>query len=792
MRQELDFSTNWRFQIGEPEDARKEALDDSGWERVHLPHTWNAADTFTDAPGYYRGPGWYRKRLDLPEGWENKRVWIEFGAAFALAHVWLDGHPVGPKPDTPETVDLYPVASAESAILLSTIPRVAPPYMGGFTGFHVDATEWLRQGKNLLAVRVDNTHDPNILPGKESPDFNLYGGLYREVHLLALNPLHVARHGVTVVTPTVSERSATVRVEVVVENEGEEAADCACAVDIVDSVDGVDKKVLSLESMASIGGGREHRFVLESPEIPNPRLWSPASPHLYTARVRIESGGECVDEQLVPFGFRWFRFDRERGFFLNGRPLWLRGMNRHQDYPGLGNAVPERLQVRDAERIREMGGNFVRTSHYPQHPAFLDACDRLGILVYEEIATWQSIGKGDAFADNAERMLREMIARDKNHPSIILWGLMNEHRSKPLFERLHAAAHEADPTRLTVYAENRIDIGKEKGTVGIADVLGINYKLPHLNEFRADLPGVTFLSSEHTNFDAAVRGDLDNELAMVEKLAIDLGILEARPWMAGGALWCMHDYGTEYEPSRPIQHAGVLDAWRIPKEAHHLLRSRWLDEPVIHICGHWTWPGRERETIRVLVVHNCERVELFLNDSGTGVPPVSSARRATVISEHGQDAHATMEHERDVHATSIGNPLEFKVPYAPGVLRAVGYRGEKRIESRIETAGPPIALRLTAHPDALRADGRDVAEITAEIVDAEGRRVPTASAEVAFSVDGPATLHGLGGLASTPIVGGVGRIALRASDRAGDVRVEASNAELGSVSVNVGTSDKAR
>jgi beta-galactosidase len=307
-----------------------------------------------------------------------------------------------------------------------------------------------------------------------------------------------------------------------------------------------------------------------------------------------------------------------------------------------------------------MGANFVRLSHYPQHPSFLDACDRLGILVYEEIASWQYIG-GEMFARNAESMMREMIARDKNHPCIILWGLLNEGRSKSLFERLHRVAKECDPTRPTVYADNNPREGTQKRTVFVPDVLGINYELASLDEFRSALPGLKFVSSETTNYEHRRRGDVVQDIGQVERFRDETDIVESRDYMAGMALWSMHDYGTDYELSWPIQHSGVFDAYRLPKGGYWFLRCRWSDEPLVRIIGHWNGSGREGEAIPVLVCTNGESVELFLNGRSLGAKPGRFVSR-------------------------------WDVPYASGVLRAVAQCGNVAVEHsrrRLPCVQPP-------------------------------------------------------------------------------------------------------
>ncbi|HPG70340.1 MAG TPA: glycoside hydrolase family 2 TIM barrel-domain containing protein [Candidatus Hydrogenedentes bacterium] len=693
------------------EDGEGVALDDSEWSSVTLPHTWNAEDTFTAERGYYRGRCWYRKRFTLSSEDCQKKVFIEFGAAFAVADVWINGFHID-------------------------------QYMGGFTGMRVDATDHVEPGENLIAVAVDNRHDPEVLPGRETPDYNLYGGLYREASLVLKDRLHIAQYGVAITTPTVTPAIGTVCAGVLIRNLRPGAEEFTCTVTIKDMTGDL---VVERREALWLDPDAERVVVFHFPGIRNPHLWSPDAPHLYSVTAAVEQGRTIIDHQREPLGFRAFEFTRDDGFRLNGEPLKLRGVNRHQDYPGLGNAVPERLQVRDAELIKEMGGNFVRTSHYPQHPAFLDACDRLGILVYAEIASWQHIG-GERFKRNAETMLRQMIARDKNHPSVILWGLLNEGRDRDFFARLNAAAHTSDPSRATVYAENRPQEGRELGTVYVPDVLGINYKLPHLDDIRNALPDLKLICSEHTNADFAIRGDLDAEMRQLEQLKVDLDILDARPYMAGSALWSMHDYGTDYEPVWPVQHSGVLDACRLPKEGFYYVMCRWRRDPMLYLCGHWTWPGFEGRERDVAVVNNCDSIELFLNGRSLGVRQGES-------------------------------PAVWRVAYEPGELKAVGVKGGRQGQKILRTAGDATALRIIGEPDCMHADGRDIAELTVWVVDAAGTTVPC-SGEVQFDVEGPGVLRGIGGRPTTALGAGLGRIALQATTDIGFIQVTARFADL--------------
>ena len=678
-----------------------------------VPHSFNDRDTFLPVWGYYRGPAWYR--LSLPEIEPGLRAELVALGAFSVTDVWLNGDHLG-------------------------------RFQGGFTGFDVDLTPRLREHRpNVLALRVTNEHDPEVLPGMERPDYYLYGGLYREVFLRTTENVYIPRRGVVVTTPYVRTEKASV--DVAVELVGTRLAETRATVR-AEIIGPEGEAASSREAYTTLSANGRGSVEFSFPDLPSPKLWSPDSPSLYEARVTLLAEGRKLGEERVPFGLRWFRFDADDGFILNGRPLKLRGVNRHQDYPGLGNALAPRLQEHDVELIKSLGANFVRCSHYPMHPAFLDACDRQGVLVYEEIASWQHIG-GEPFAKNAEAMMEEMIARDRHHPSVILWGLLNEGRDKSLFSRLHETAKRCDPSRPTTYAENYPEDGNRLGTTDIPDVLGINYSMPEIDRMREIVGHRPMLSSEFANANIE-RGDLRGELGQAEFILTDLTVLESLDWLAGTALWSMHDYGTDMDIVWPLQKSGVFDAWRLPKVATHALKARWNKVPHIHVVGGWYHPGRKGELVNVAVFTNAESVELFVNGESQGRRPADKARM-------------------------------WRIAYQPGALQAVGYGNHGPVIDEIQTPGNPEgngSVLVEPLHDTLSADGSDMTLITATIVDGNGLPVPRIRKPVSFEVSldgepGGATLCGVGGMHGAVTVDGKCRIALRAGSVPGVLRVVA-------------------
>ncbi|HMJ08596.1 MAG TPA: glycoside hydrolase family 2 TIM barrel-domain containing protein, partial [Pyrinomonadaceae bacterium] len=395
-RTERSLNANWRFSPRDDKDSERRDFDDSAWQRVNVPHTWNNKDAFDEMPGYRRGASWYRRDLPIGREFAGKSLWLYFEGSNQVTEVYINGRLIG-------------------------------RHIGGYTAFNFDITDAVDIGKtNLLAVRVDNGFNTDIPP--LTADFNMYGGIYRDVRLNAADKLHfkiddLASSGIQISTPVLSAASGRVLIRGQVSNKTGRARN----IDIESRViDPANRTIAIAAATLSVPADAESAFENSTRPIAHPRLWSPDDPYLYTVETIIRENGRIVDSVSEPLGFRWFKFDADNGFFLNGKPLKLRGTNRHQDYKGLGNALSNRLHVRDMELIKDTGFNFVRLAHYPQDPAVLRAADRLGILLWEEIPIVNYITDSKAFADNSAVMLREMIRQHRNHPSVIMWGYMNE------------------------------------------------------------------------------------------------------------------------------------------------------------------------------------------------------------------------------------------------------------------------------------------------------------------------------------------------------------------------------
>ncbi len=625
-RRRIDFTQEWKFTTGNPKNAESVGFNDSKWERVALPHTWNATDQYDDRnlndgldiyANYYRGDAWYRKTFTPPDDANGKKLWIEFEAANQTAEVWLNGKPLG-------------------------------KHIGGFLNFKFDLTDKLMFGKpNVVAVKVNNAYSPDIPP--HVGDFNMPGGLNREASLHITNNTHI--ESVAITTPAVSKSAASLNAVTQVRNDGETKT-LTLATNLISPEGYI---VATMTTTATVEKFQTHLFTQSVAEIAYPALWSPESPVLYQVVSRIydtaemESGNRApaLDEITTNIGFRWFEFTADKGFFLNGKRLQLCGVNLHQDRFGYGNAVPDSVRVQDLRLFKAMGINFVRLAHYPHDESMLDECDRLGIIVYTEIPYVNSVGR-EAFFENTKTMLRELIRRDRNHPSIVFWGVANE-TIEPwltdedlklclkLIAELHALAKSEDPTRLTIQAQNTL---ADTSVMNLTDVVGRNrysgwyqrtiedfgkimdeeHRLhPHwkilISEYGAD-------AKRGFHVDDPQRMDF-SETYQVKFHEGYLKQLGEREWIAGGAVWNGADFASHAKQGNipRINEKGLVDYKRVPKDAYYLYQSKWSQKPMAYIVSHTRTRlfGKPNEIKPLRVFTNCDSLELFHNGKSLGM-----------------------------------------------------------------------------------------------------------------------------------------------------------------------------
>lgn len=579
----INLNKGWQFAKG----------GNAPWKNVNLPHTWNVQDVMDDEPGYYRGAGWYKKRLVMDKQLQGKEISLYFEGANQVTEVFINGKQAG-------------------------------LHAGGYTGFSVRATTFLRQGNNELLVKVDNSHNENIPP--LSADFTFYGGIYRDVYLVAVDKIHFTTNdhgsnGVYITTPQVSAATASVHIKSIVSNQTNHAAKIFVTTTILDANKTTVARTKTNVTLAA-GAGKE---VLQNiASVKNPRLWSPEKPYLYTVETSItDSKGKLLDKISNPLGFRWFSFDANRGFFLNGAPYKLVGASRHQDYKDLGNAVPDSLAVQDMVLLKNMGGNFLRVAHYPQDPAVMRACDSIGLLASVEIPIVNEITDNEAFYRNCEQMQLEMIKQGFNHPSVVLWCYMNEVLLRPRFgndkprqekyfanitalaKRLEALTRKEDPYRYTMMANHgNFNHYQSLRLLEIPMVVGWNLysgwygsKMEDfpvfLDEFHKKYPQTPFMVTEYG-------ADADPRIRSTQPVRFDKSVeyttrfhqyyltaMMNRPYVAGAMIWNLADFNSETrtETMPHINNKGLLEWDRKPKDPYFYYQAMLLKQPFLKILG---------------------------------------------------------------------------------------------------------------------------------------------------------------------------------------------------------------
>lgn len=711
IRETTSLDAGWRFYLGEVSGGEEPLLDDAAWRAVDVPHDWSVEAEYSPEnvaenswlPG---GIAWYRRSFVVPPGWMGRNVLLRFDGVYMDSQVWLNGEQVGGR-----------------------------PY--GFISFDCDLSGKLREGRNVIAVRVNNTPAPTAR-------FYHGGGIYGHVRLLVLPAIHIVPNGgVFVKTISANESRAELSLVTEVENRTMRASPVA----VVHQLRRSDGAIVAKWETPRVQVAPGQRTTVEvDGSVASPQLWSPDSPHLYELVSALREGEADVDEVRTRIGIRTTRWDAATGFWLNDRNLKIRGVCEHWEMMPVGAAVPDALLERRLRHLQSMGVNAIRTAHNPFPPVFYDLCDRLGLLVMDEIFDgWHKKGANDYgerfFTEWWRQDVADWVRRDRNHPSIIIYSIGNEtghadvHGITPEIRR-------HDPTRPTTGGMI---------TEGV-DVMGFNGPgeiTKNLEAARATHPGLPIILTEvpHT---VQTRGfyrtlswwrDAGNEREEYRPYAStefftdgghprynssydnatvritarqSLVRTESTPWIAGEFRWtgyeCFgeaHFMGREF-PKRTYN-AGVIDLAGLPKDHFYLYQSRWTETPMVHLLPHWTHPGREGQTVPVVAYSNCDEAELFLNGQSLG-----RQRRSVLLD------------------------FVWPVAYAAGEIKAIGYRAGLPVASAVHfTAGSPARIDLATDNATLAVDRGDVALVTFRIVDEAGRMVPWAHDELTFRTIGP-------------------------------------------------------
>ncbi|MBK1875287.1 beta-galactosidase GalB [Pelagicoccus mobilis] len=741
------FNEGWLFQKGDLPDARFPETDDSSWRKLRLPHDWAIEGPFdvkynARSGGLpFHGKAWYRKHFSVPMDKKGKVVTLEFDGAMNNSKVWVNGHFLGERPF-------------------------------GYIGFAYDITKHLRWGDDQTNV-ISVSLSPEDLSSRWYPG----AGLYRNTWINYTNPVHVARNGTFVTTPKVDDSSAQVDIAIDVNNQSGAPAKIELRTRILDPEHRpvVSKRTGPFQITGETGSYEQ------TLRVKKPALWDLDTPHLYTAETTVFVDGKKADLYETTFGIRSIAFDKDTGFSLNGRKVELKGVCLHHDLGPLGAAVNWRATERQLQIMKEMGANAIRTAHNPPSPEQLELCDRLGILVQvEAFDCWEEAkvenGYSKFFDEWHERDLRDLIHRDRNHPSVIMWSIGNEileqfkgNRGATIAKRLNHICHEEDATRPTTAGFNYYPKAIDNGLAAEIDIVGLNYKPTKYKETLDQHPDWIVYGSETCSV-VSSRGTYHLPVEKYEKHEslevtsydivgpkwayppdIEFHYLSELPQVLGEFVWTGFDYLGEPTPyggrdnstngywnddwPARSSYFGIVDLCGFPKDRYYMYQSQWSDEPMVHLLPHWNWEGHEGQTIPVYSYTNCDEAELFLNGKSLG-------RRIKGVDTS----------EIFVKFNSFDGPtfnskyrLSWEVPYQPGTLKVVGYKDGKAIcEKSISTAATAAQVSLSPDRKVIKSDGYDISFITVRIEDQDGNLVPESDNLVTFEIEGPGEIAAVG------------------------------------------------
>ncbi len=759
-REQLLFDFGWKFMLGHGTDPARDLgfgngqgdfaktgdfnfskgkFDDSKWRTINLPHDWAVElpfvrDEVQNSHGFKplgrRYPetsvGWYRRAFEVSKSDQGKRISIAFDGAFRDVLIFVNGCFVGRNDN-------------------------------GYAPFAFDISDFVAIGaKNYIVARVDASFGDGW--------FYEGAGIYRHVWLTKTDALHLGKWESTV-RAALTGNAATLTLGTKVQNDGAKAETAKVSWKILDAAG---KTVATAEAPAqSVAVDGTTNFSATA-KLSNPALWSVDAPNLYSAIVTVESNGKPSDAERVSFGVRTAIFDADKGFFLNGKPLKIQGTCNHQDHAGVGAAVPDSLQWYRLAVLREMGGNAVRTSHNMPTPEWVEACDRMGMMMMCETRQMSSNPEGMA-------QLETMVKRYRNSPSIILWSVGNEEWQLQSEEAEQGAkigatmvrkCHELDPTRVVSAAVNG---DNEKGISDSFDIIGFNYNLKGPDGYHKERPKRALYGSE-TSSAISTRGVYSTDALRNTMNAYD-GVVPwgetaeewwkfygTRDWEAGGFAWTGFDYRGEPTPyGWPSINSqfGIVDMCGFPKDHFFYYKAWWGKDPVVHLFPHWNFAGKEGEEIAVWVYANTDDVELFVNGQSAGSKKVPH----------------------------LGH-VEWKVKYVPGTIEARGSKdGKVVLTEKRETTGPAASIKLTADRTEIDANGEDVAILKVESLDKEGRAVPTANNMIHFKVSGEGALIGVGNgdpncqesdkEPKRSLFNGLAQVIVQATKQSGAIHIEA-------------------
>lgn len=723
-----DFGKNWKFFLGNNEDAKNFSFNDADWRKLNLPHDWSIELPFDSTSptgnggGALRGGiGWYRKTFTVPAATKDKKLFIDFDGVYMNSEVFINGHLLGVRPN-------------------------------GYISFRYELTPYLKFGaeKNVIAVKVDNNKQPNSRWYSGS-------GIYRNVWMVTTNDVFVDHWGASITTPEVNNLSASVNLTSTIINTYATPKSISLITIVSDKANRQITKSIANTVINETG------IVVQKFEVAHPHLWSIEDPYLYKALTQIIINGKVVDEYTTTFGIRSFNFDIEKGFFLNGKPLKIIGVCNHHDLGCLGTAINTRALERQLQIMKEMGINGIRTSHNPPAPELLDLCDKMGFIVMDEAFDMWKKQKNPfdyhLYWDEWHvKDLQDQILRDRNHPSVFIWSIGNEipeqwgingndTSGRSIARELAAIVHELDTTRPITSALNNPWPGNNIYKSGSLDLVGFNYSHNQYKAFPKNFPGQKFIATETVSA-LQTRGHYDMPSDSIRRWPSrwDKPVENANadftcsayencsaPWgstheetlkellkynfASGMYIWTGIDYigePTPYPFPARSSYFGIVDLAGFPKDAFYLYKSLFTDKDVLHLFPHWNW--KAGQTIDVWAYYNhADEVELFLNGKSLGV------KKKT-----GDDLH-----------------VMWRIVYEPGTLKAVSRKDGKIVLSKeIKTAGAPAKILLSADRSVIKADSKDLSFIKVTVLDKDGNIVPDANDLIKFNINGNGFIAG--------------------------------------------------
>lgn len=704
------FDFDWRFNLGDVRGAAAPDFGDKGWRLLNVPHDWSIEQSFVydkklSANGFLPGGvGWYRKHFSISQKDQGKKIYLHFEGVYHQSDVYINGHHLG-----------------------------FHPY--GYTPFEYDLTDYIRFGEdNVIAVKVDHA---------ELPSSRWYSGsgIYRNVWLKILEPVHIDLWGTFVSTPRVSAAKADVKLETSIKNNSSVNANCTVIAEIINQY-GVN--VGSHTTRLIVKPGMVQKADQQI-AVAQPSLWSHKSPYLYQVRTTVKNGKKIIDQTTTKFGIRTVQWDADRGFLLNGDVVKLKGMNLHTDGGAVGTAVPPKVWQRRLKTLTDIGCNAIRASHNPPDRGFLELCDSMGFLVIDEaLDKWRRYGYYQKYFEEWwQKDIGAMVLRDRNHPSVILWSVGNEVIEQNLpsgtdtVKLLVDYVHKLDPTRKVMVGLNPSRGFNENGFAQALDVVGYNYQEPWYEQDKKEFPSRIFVGTETYCY---FRGYEGNKMNFETRKNPWYDVAE-NEYVAGSFLWPGIDYIGEVGgwPLK-IRSSGIIDIAGYPKTIAGFFKAVWLDRPVVSLAvlddhadlkvdpaklnwsypkmvSHWNFPYFKKHLIRVHTFTNCESVELQVNQHSFG--------------------------ERKT-AEFANNTIEWWVPYAEGHLIAIGKNnGVEVTRDTLSTASAPARINLSTGMNKIFADRQDVSIVELELLDEKGNLVPDKDLNVVFSITGPGKLIGI-------------------------------------------------